>query len=250
MSRPCRTEAKVDAGWPKADQPFVQVSYQEVRETLPTVAGAEYVNDDEICMTCHEAYVKSFANNVHRQGKCESCHGPASKHVEGRGKEPGLIFSFKQGSPAARAEACLRCHEENQCAVGCRWRTSQARPLQRDLRRLPPRTLQRAAGDARDNRSGRCGPAGELGGEVDQLPHDRQRPGGGPGQGGTPFAPRHVAPPRRDRPGHLLSLPLRQDRLAADRRPAPNLRTQRLQLHDLPRPARTNQGVVAAATCA
>ena len=115
----------MDAGWPKADQPFVQVSYQEVRETLPTVAGAEYVNDDEICMTCHEAYVKSFANNVHRQGKCESCHGPASKHVEGRGKEPGLIFSFKQGSPAARAEACLRCHEENQCAVGCRWRTSK-----------------------------------------------------------------------------------------------------------------------------
>ena len=121
----CRTEAKIDNGWPKADRPFVQVSYCEVRQVLPVVAGAEFVNDDEICMTCHEAYVKSFANNVHRQGKCESCHGPASKHVEGRGKEPGLIFSFKQGNPAVRAEACLKCHEENQCAVGCRWRTSK-----------------------------------------------------------------------------------------------------------------------------
>ena len=83
---------------------------------MPQLAGAEMVNDDEICMQCHEAYVKSFHDNVHRVQNCESCHGPASKHVETRGKEPGLIFSFKKGvDPVARAEACLKCHEQNQC---------------------------------------------------------------------------------------------------------------------------------------
>ena len=48
---------------------------------------------------CHPAYAKSFAQSVHRGGGCESCHGPASKHVEARGKTPGLIFSFKSGDP-------------------------------------------------------------------------------------------------------------------------------------------------------
>ena len=103
------------------------------------------VNDDEICMQCHEAYVKSFHDNVHRVQNCESCHGPASKHVETRGKEPGLIFSFKKGvDPVARAEACLKCHEQNQCTPGRPVADLEARPLRRDLRRLPPRPLQRA----------------------------------------------------------------------------------------------------------
>jgi DmsE family decaheme c-type cytochrome len=92
---------------------------------LPTLAGAEFVNDDEICLTCHEAYAKTFAENVHRNDGCESCHGPASKHVETRGKEPGLIFSFKAGDPVVRAEACLKCHEQNACVEGARWRTSR-----------------------------------------------------------------------------------------------------------------------------
>ena len=84
------------------------------------------VNDDEICMQCHETYVKSFHENVHRVRSCEACHGPASRHVETRGKEPGLIFSFKKGvDPVARAEACLKCHEQNQCAPGAQWRTSK-----------------------------------------------------------------------------------------------------------------------------
>ena len=112
-------------GWPKAEKPFVQVAYHEVRGAVPAVQGAELVNDDEICLTCHETYTKLHANNVHRRDGCESCHGPASKHVETRGKEPGLIFSFKTGDPVARAEACLRCHEENQCTQGAQWRTSK-----------------------------------------------------------------------------------------------------------------------------
>jgi DmsE family decaheme c-type cytochrome len=120
-----RTEPNLDPGWPRANPFFTQVSYQQVKGVVPTVAGAEYVNDDEICATCHGAYAKAFAENVHRGDSCESCHGPASKHVEARGTEPGLIFSFKSGDPVARAEMCLRCHEENNCAEGTRWRRSK-----------------------------------------------------------------------------------------------------------------------------
>ena len=92
---------------------------------MPTIAGAEYVNDDELCTNCHGAYAKLFAENVHRGDGCEGCHGPASRHLETQGREPGLIFSFKSGDPVAQAEACLRCHEENNCAEGSRWRRSK-----------------------------------------------------------------------------------------------------------------------------
>ena len=123
---PRRAETNIDPGWPRANNAFRQVSYQEVRGTVPKLTGAEMVNDDEICMTCHEAYVKTFHDNVHRTQNCEACHGPASRHVETRGKEPGLIFSFKRGvDPVARAEACLKCHEQDQCQPGAQWRTSK-----------------------------------------------------------------------------------------------------------------------------
>ncbi len=120
-----RMDADLDPGRPKGNPFFTQIAYQAVKGTLPTVPDAEYVNDDEICGQCHPAYAKTFAENVHRGGGCESCHGPASKHVEARGKQPGLIFSFKSGDPVARAEACLRCHEENACSAGSKWRTSR-----------------------------------------------------------------------------------------------------------------------------
>jgi DmsE family decaheme c-type cytochrome len=120
-----RAETNLDPGSPRGNPLFTQVSYQAVKAALPTVPGAEFVNDDDICLTCHETYVKTFANNVHRGDGCESCHGPASRHVEKRGKEPGLIFSFKKNNPVVLAEACLKCHEENQCTAGTRWRTSR-----------------------------------------------------------------------------------------------------------------------------
>jgi DmsE family decaheme c-type cytochrome len=123
---PRRAETNIDPGWPKGYSAFRQVSYQAVRGSVPQLAGAEMVNDDDICMQCHETYVKLFHENVHRAQTCEACHGPASKHVETRGKEPGLIFSFKKGvDPVARAEACLKCHEQNQCTPGAQWRTSK-----------------------------------------------------------------------------------------------------------------------------
>jgi hypothetical protein len=120
-----RTEPNLSPGWPSPNPFFTQVAYQEVKGTLPTVPGAEYVNDDELCVNCHGDYAKTFAENVHRGDSCEGCHGPASRHLETQGREPGLIFSFKSGDPVARAEACLRCHEENNCAEGSRWRRSK-----------------------------------------------------------------------------------------------------------------------------
>jgi DmsE family decaheme c-type cytochrome len=120
-----RTDPNLDPGWPQGNRFYHQASYPAQNATIPTVEGAEMVNDDELCSACHETYTKTFENNVHRGDNCESCHGPASKHVETRGKEPGMIFSFKTGDPTVRAEACLKCHENNQCTEGTRWRTSR-----------------------------------------------------------------------------------------------------------------------------
>lgn len=126
---PSRTALPMPSDSPRPSRVFTQVSYQEAKAALPKIPDAEYVSDDEICLNCHGAYAKTFAeSNVHRGEGCEGCHGPASKHVETRGKEPGLIFSFKTGpkvNGVMLAEACLRCHEQNQCAEGTRWRTSK-----------------------------------------------------------------------------------------------------------------------------
>lgn len=111
-------------GWPKARARFSEARYPVLRVAYPQIADAEFINDDELCITCHETYVKTFAHNVHRGQKCEDCHGPASRHVITRGKEPGLVLNFKKLDPAARAEICLKCHQENQCKPGARWRTS------------------------------------------------------------------------------------------------------------------------------
>jgi len=121
-----RTDVPLDPGPPRGNNFFHEVSYGPAGATVPKIEGAELVNDDELCAECHPAYSKAFANNVHRGDGCESCHGPASKHLETRGKEPGMIFSFKENvDPWVRAEACLRCHEEHACTEGARWRTSK-----------------------------------------------------------------------------------------------------------------------------
>lgn len=119
-----RTETNLDPGWPRGDDFFHQSSYGRLQVAAPAVPDAELVNDDELCAACHQTYVKYFENNVHRGDSCEGCHGPASRHLETRGKEPGLILSFKTLSAAEKSELCLKCHEENNCAPGARWRTS------------------------------------------------------------------------------------------------------------------------------
>lgn len=116
-------------GMTQPNRPFRQASYGRLAVTVPEIAGAEYVDDDELCLTCHQAYTETFAHNVHRglghEGQsCEACHGPASKHLETRGQEKGMLYDFKELSPAVASELCLRCHEENACEPGAQWRYS------------------------------------------------------------------------------------------------------------------------------
>ncbi len=124
-----RTDTDLTPGAPKPNNFFHQTSYAAVRGTVPEIPDAEYVDDDSFCETCHETYFQKFQDNVHRglrEGQtCEACHGPASEHVRTRGKEPGLIISFKNLDPASSAEICLKCHEENACTPGGKWRTSK-----------------------------------------------------------------------------------------------------------------------------
>jgi DmsE family decaheme c-type cytochrome len=98
--------------------------FPEVRAAIPQVPNAEMVNDDQLCATCHESYIKHHETNLHHNQSCETCHGPGSEHIRTRGKEPGLIRSFKRMMPAERSETCLQCHEDNACDPGARWRVS------------------------------------------------------------------------------------------------------------------------------
>jgi len=121
-SGPSTTDPAPYGPYPKA--PFQEARYAALHAPVPEIAGAEYVNDDSLCMTCHETYVKTFQHNVHRDQSCEKCHGPASRHLQTRGKEPGTILNFKTLSAPERAEICLKCHEQDACSPGTEWRSS------------------------------------------------------------------------------------------------------------------------------
>ncbi len=91
---------------PYPQPPFQETRYAELHTPVPEIAGAEYINDDSLCMTCHETFVKTFQHNVHRDLSCEKCHGPASRHLQSRGKVPGTILSFKTlSAPSAPKSA-------------------------------------------------------------------------------------------------------------------------------------------------
>ena len=117
-------EQRLDRGSERPRSPHPERSYPVLRVELPTVAGAEYVNNDQLCGVCHSTYVEAFNHNVHRKESCEACHGPASRHLETRGQEPGLIRSFPKLKKAERSEVCAQCHDQNGCAPGSEWRTS------------------------------------------------------------------------------------------------------------------------------
>jgi DmsE family decaheme c-type cytochrome len=95
-----------------------------LKVALPTVEGAQYVNNDALCKVCHKSYLEAFEHNVHRKSSCETCHGPASKHLETRGNQPGMIRSFATMKRAEKSETCLQCHEQDGCTPGAQWRTS------------------------------------------------------------------------------------------------------------------------------
>lgn len=126
-----RGEGTAQPFLPKQARPRNQTDIQlaSLQVPAPQITEAEYVNDDELCMNCHKPHTETFRNNVHRgihQGQaCEACHGPASRHMSSRGRDPDSIISFKRLNPAQKAEVCLKCHQQDQCAPGANWRTSK-----------------------------------------------------------------------------------------------------------------------------
>ncbi|MCS7183121.1 MAG: hypothetical protein NZ869_08460 [Thermoanaerobaculum sp.] len=80
-------------------------------------AGDQYAGD-ESCRACHEELFAHYQRNVHatavgRVGSttvrgCESCHGPAARHVADP-SQAGDLISFKNGEVAP----CLACHQES-----------------------------------------------------------------------------------------------------------------------------------------
>lgn len=117
-------EVRIDSGWPKGNDPWQPAAYLRQAAPVPTIAGAEYVHEDGLCKVCHSAHGEAFENNVHRQQSCEACHGPASRHLETRGRDPGAILAFDRLSPVERSEICAQCHEQDACSPGNVWRTS------------------------------------------------------------------------------------------------------------------------------
>ncbi|OCC14963.1 Decaheme cytochrome c protein MtrA [Dissulfuribacter thermophilus] len=87
----------------------------------PIPQGASYVGS-EACGDCHEDYIQE-STNVHLkiasfevpQGVktgCESCHGPASLHVEGEGDTEKIIRFGPEGlEPDEIAGVCVSCHQ-------------------------------------------------------------------------------------------------------------------------------------------
>jgi len=83
--------------------------------------GATYVGA-EVCAQCHYDKFTSYQNSAHAIGGdprtpagqfgCESCHGPASKHVAGGGgRGVGGLMTFAASVPVAEKNApCVTCH--------------------------------------------------------------------------------------------------------------------------------------------
>ncbi|MCA9192251.1 MAG: hypothetical protein KDB03_10825 [Planctomycetales bacterium] len=114
----------VGSGWPAADVRFQEADHPPIAVTLPAVPGAELVDFDQLCMTCHETYAKTFGHSIHHAQKCEDCHGQASLHLQSRGKLPGSVLNFRKLTKAERSEVCLKCHAQNHCEPAANWRVS------------------------------------------------------------------------------------------------------------------------------
>jgi DmsE family decaheme c-type cytochrome len=116
---------------PVAEKP--SAVQQSSPPALPPVqaaqAGATYVGDAD-CSTCHEAEHKGFVSTLHAKKddprtpaaskSCETCHGPASKHVDDPAKNK--LRSFKKSAPADINAVFTTCHNRGEHAL---WDNSQ-----------------------------------------------------------------------------------------------------------------------------
>jgi predicted CXXCH cytochrome family protein len=81
-------------------------------------ADATFVGDDT-CAGCHSDLAGAFALSPHGRlkafelqdagGRCESCHGPGSKHAE-EGGDARFIHGFRNGGSPEAARTCAKCH--------------------------------------------------------------------------------------------------------------------------------------------
>ena len=81
----------------------------------PAFTGATFVNDPTTCAACHEDVMRPFEETPHARtlghagpeaGKCESCHGPRSKHVE----NPTAELAFARLTAPQQTSVCMQCH--------------------------------------------------------------------------------------------------------------------------------------------
>lgn len=104
-------------------------------QPIAAVEGSDdYVGSDS-CKECHEVQFKNFTGTKHARLKnveswkdkvqgCESCHGPAKKHLEDPTAHPMISFANKNAKFIS--ETCLTCHagreSHNNYRRGEHWR--------------------------------------------------------------------------------------------------------------------------------
>lgn len=86
---------------------------QRVLLAPPHIPNAEFIGS-ESCVGCHEPQSRDFHTATHSQVKmewnksgslaCESCHGPASAHVESGGALGTIV------NPKRSSKVCFECH--------------------------------------------------------------------------------------------------------------------------------------------
>ncbi len=101
------------AGWLTVVLVSCATSVTRTVDLPHSIPGASYVGS-EACAQCHESINKHFGGSAHAtliaRGPnavnvgCESCHGPASVHVESGGAARTVIH------PQRNPETCYECH--------------------------------------------------------------------------------------------------------------------------------------------
>jgi DmsE family decaheme c-type cytochrome len=121
------------AAIPAAEKPpIIPVSSpvdQAAQPAKPAQSGATYVGDAD-CSTCHTAEHAGYEKTAHNRKSdprtpaaaksCETCHGPASKHIED--PNTNKLISFKKASAADTNAVCASCHTRGDHAL---WDNSQ-----------------------------------------------------------------------------------------------------------------------------
>lgn len=102
------------SGATEAQQQTRRVDWEAID---PTFKGATFVRDAAQCADCHDKSTHSFKSTAHAaafsngkspaEGACETCHGPASKHLE----DPDVQVKWTSLSAEEQTTVCSQCHQ-------------------------------------------------------------------------------------------------------------------------------------------